>query len=234
MRLGGTSVLDRAVKSLPTLGDVAPDESHTAGSVTTLNGRRKLTSRGRSRRLAIIATATRLFAEQGYHPTSVQDIVADLGVGKGVFYWYFPSKDELLSEILRVSLFDLRTAQERAIGTTENPLERLEQGIRASVRWYADNQDLVRVTLFCYTEERFAQALLKGRRVSAADTARHVSDAIDQQLLAPCDPTLTAIGIIGVVDELGRSMAFGGRRLDDGLEQFAVDMCLHGVVGQQR
>mgnify|MGYP000072489862 CR=1 FL=1 len=47
--------------------------------------------------------------------------------------------------------------------TTENPLERLEKGIKASIRWYADHQDLVRVTLFCYTEEQFAQALLKGR-----------------------------------------------------------------------
>lgn len=184
--------------------------------------------------MAIIATATRLFAEQGYHPTSVQDIVADLGVGKGVFYWYFPSKDELLSEILRVSLFDLRTAQERAIGTTENPLERLEKGIRASVRWYADNQDLVRVTLFCYTEEQFAQALLKGRRVSVDDTARHVSDAMAQDLVTPCDPVLAATGIIGVVDEVGRSIAFGARTLDDELEQFAVDMCLHGIVGRPR
>lgn len=212
---------------------MAPHELPDTTS-STLTSERKLTSRGRSRREAIIASGTRLFAEQGYHPTSVQDIVADLGVGKGVFYWYFPSKDELLSEILRVSLLDLRIAQERAIGATENPLERLEQGIRASIRWYAENQDLVRVTLFCYTEERFARELLKGRRVSADDTARHVSDAVSQELVEPCDPGLAATGIIGVVDEIGRSMAFGARALDDELEQFAVDMCLHGVVGRSR
>lgn len=194
---------------------------------------RKLTSRGRSRRSAIIATATKLFAEQGYHPTSVQDIVDALGVGKGVFYWYFPSKDELLKEILRASLFDLRTTQEKAIGDSENPLERLERGIRASISWYAENQDLLRVTLFCFTEQQFARALLKGRRVSIADTARHVSDAVDQGLIAPCNATLTATGIIGVIDELGRAMAFGGQQHSDELEQFAVDMCLHGTVGRR-
>ena len=44
--------------------------------------------------------ATR-FAENGYHPTSVAEIVQGLGVGKGVFYWYFDSKEELFLEILR-------------------------------------------------------------------------------------------------------------------------------------
>jgi hypothetical protein len=33
--------------------------------------------------------ATR-FALNGYHPTSVQEIVGGLGVGKGVFYWKGP------------------------------------------------------------------------------------------------------------------------------------------------
>jgi len=193
---------------------------------------RKLTSRGRDRRSAIIKTATKLFAKHGYHPTSVQDIVDALGVGKGVFYWYFPSKDELLKEILRASLFDLRTTQEKAIGDTDNPLERLERGIRASVGWYANNQDLLRVTLFCFTEQQFAMALLKGRRVSIADTAQHVSDAINQELIAPCDATLVATAIIGVIDELGRSIAFGGQQHSEALEQFAVDMCLHGTVGK--
>ena len=48
-----------------------------------------------------MAFATRRFAENGFHPTSVSDIVDGIGVGKGVFYWYFPSKDDLLLEILR-------------------------------------------------------------------------------------------------------------------------------------
>ncbi len=213
---------------------MAPDNAPDAVAAGTPPGaERKLTSRGRSRRSAIIATATKLFAEQGYHPTSVQDIVDALGVGKGVFYWYFPSKDELLKEILRASLFDLRTTQQKAIGDTVNPLERLERGIRASVGWYAVNQDLLRVTLFCFTEQQFAMALLKGRRVSIADTAQHVSDAVDQGFIAPCDATLVAIGIIGVIDELGRSVAFGGQTYSKELEQFAVDMCLHGTVGKR-
>ena len=62
---------------------------------------RRLTARGEERRRQIIEVATRLFAHNGYHPTSVADVVDAVGVGKGVFYWYFSSKEALLREILR-------------------------------------------------------------------------------------------------------------------------------------
>ena len=45
--------------------------------------RRKLTPRGQERREQLIACAARLFAERGYHPTSVADIVDDAGRRQG-------------------------------------------------------------------------------------------------------------------------------------------------------
>ena len=62
--------------------------------------KRKLTTRGRARRQQILDEAARLFAERGYHPTSVAEIVDSLGVGKGVFYWYFESKEQLFLELM--------------------------------------------------------------------------------------------------------------------------------------
>jgi AcrR family transcriptional regulator len=82
--------------------------------------RRKLTPRGRERREQLITCAARLFAERGYHPTSVADIVASLGVGKGVFYWYFASKEELLSELLKAANHELRKRQQSAIGDEQD------------------------------------------------------------------------------------------------------------------
>ncbi|MFE7288606.1 TetR/AcrR family transcriptional regulator [Streptomyces noursei] len=58
----------------------------------------------------LLATATRLFAEQGYDRTSVQEIVDAAGVTKGALYHYFGSKEDLLHEVYgRV----LRLQQER-------------------------------------------------------------------------------------------------------------------------
>src|SRR3546814_20734289 len=74
-----------------------------------------------------MAFATSRFAEQGYHPTSVSEIVAGLGVGKGVFYWYFDSKAQLFLEILREAQNDLRRKQQQAIVAETDPIRRIDR-----------------------------------------------------------------------------------------------------------
>lgn len=51
------------------------------------------------RRKEIIETAGKLFEEKGYEQTQVQDIVNKIGVAKGLFYYYFKSKDEVMEEL---------------------------------------------------------------------------------------------------------------------------------------
>lgn len=53
---------------------------------------RTLTPRGQDRRRQLMAYAADRFAANGYHPTSVAEIVQGIGVGKGVFYWHFRSR----------------------------------------------------------------------------------------------------------------------------------------------
>ncbi|WP_085993031.1 TetR/AcrR family transcriptional regulator [Oceanobacillus senegalensis] len=47
----------------------------------------------------IIQTSIYLFDKKGYSETSIQDIVENIGVTKGTFYYYFKSKQELLRVI---------------------------------------------------------------------------------------------------------------------------------------
>ena len=86
---------------------------------------RKLTRRGSERRDQILDAGYRLFAETGYHRTTVGDVCDLLGVGKGVFYWYFESKDALFAELLQRSLLELRRAQQAAIAEVGDPVARI-------------------------------------------------------------------------------------------------------------
>src|ERR1700736_104813 len=97
--------------------------------------KRRLTARGQERRPQLMGEAARRFATSGYDPTSVAEIVDSLGVGKGVFYWYFASKEELLCEILREAQHDLRRCQHAAIRGEPDPVRRITLGIRASMAW---------------------------------------------------------------------------------------------------
>lgn len=55
-------------------------------------------------RRKLVTAAWRLFYEQGYDNTTVEDIIAESGTSKGSFYHYFSGKDALLSSLS--SLFD--------------------------------------------------------------------------------------------------------------------------------
>src|SRR3954465_2799277 len=103
---------------------------------------RRLTTRGKERRQQLMDFAGSRFADGGYHPTSVAEIVQGLGVGKGVFYWYFDSKEELFLEILKEAQQELRRAQQQAIDGIDDPVRRIELGIQASMRWSSEHPEL--------------------------------------------------------------------------------------------
>ncbi|GAB4411511.1 MAG: hypothetical protein OHK0039_16710 [Bacteroidia bacterium] len=52
----------------------------------------------------IIEAATSLFALQGYHSTSIQQIAKEAGVAKGLIYNYFESKEDLMNAIFMVNM----------------------------------------------------------------------------------------------------------------------------------
>lgn len=55
---------------------------------------------GQETRDRIVQSAVKLFAQRGFHATSVQEIVAEAKVTKGAFYHHFGSKDDVLFEIM--------------------------------------------------------------------------------------------------------------------------------------
>lgn len=52
------------------------------------------------RRSELIACARKFFFEKGYESTSVRDIVDEVGVAKGTFYYYFDSKQAILEALV--------------------------------------------------------------------------------------------------------------------------------------
>jgi AcrR family transcriptional regulator len=192
---------------------------------------RRLTSRGKERRRQLMDHATGLFADNGYHPTSVAEIVQGLGVGKGVFYWYFQSKEELLVEILREAQHDLRRAQQHSIGEETDPLRRIELGIRASLEWLATNRRLITLFQFATTEERFAPTLRRGQEVAIADVVPHVKEGIVAGRIRDTDPLVLTHAILGVTNHLARAFVVERGESPDEVADAAVAFCLGGLSG---
>jgi AcrR family transcriptional regulator len=192
---------------------------------------RQLTERGRERRRQLMEFASQRFAERGYHPTSVAEIVQGMGVGKGVFYWYFSSKEELFVEILRDAQQQLRRRQQQAFGDEDDSVARIALGIRASMSWLSENRHLFTLLQFAASEERFAPSLSRGQDVAVADVAKHVKDAIAAGRVRDADPTWLAHCIIGVTNQLARTFVFEKGEPPDLVADAAVAFCLDGLVG---
>ncbi len=191
---------------------------------------RRLTQRGRERRQQLMDFAAQRFADQGYHPTSVAEIVQGLGVGKGVFYWYFSSKEELFGEILREAQHDLRRTQQLAIEDEDDPVKRIALGIQASMKWSSEHPQLHQLFAFAATEERFAPAVRKGEQIAVADVVRHVSEAIERGEIRDGDPDITAHAILGVTTHLARRFVHEQGRPWPDIADAAVSFCLDGLL----
>ncbi len=56
---------------------------------------------GAARKREFLEVALRLFSEEGYDGTTIQDIIDAVGVSKGTFYHYFDGKQDVVEELAR-------------------------------------------------------------------------------------------------------------------------------------
>jgi AcrR family transcriptional regulator len=193
---------------------------------------RRLTPRGEERRAQLIAYSTTLFATKGYHSSSVADIVDGIGVGKGVFYWYFSSKEQLFVEILREAQKDMRRRQQREIAEVADPVDRLARGIRAAVMWSAEHRDLFRLFEFALTDDTFSDAMRTGRSILANDAVEHLKAAIAEGRIPDRDPEQLAYAILGVSSLLTMEYIHHRDEPAETVAETVVDFCLGGIGAQ--
>jgi AcrR family transcriptional regulator len=192
---------------------------------------KQLTKRGRERRRQLLDYATHRFAENGYHPTSVDDLVNGIGVGKGVFYWYFSSKEQLLVEILEDTGRDLRRAQKQAIGDETDAIKRLELGIRSTMRWLSQNEDAFTLFQFAATQELFAEVVRAEQKLALDDTVNVVKGFIGPGPGSAAAALILANAIIGVSNQLSQSLLIERGQSPEVVADAAVSFCLRGLLG---
>ena len=76
-----------------------------------------------SRRQEIVRAALRCFAREGFHATSVRDVVRESGLSAGAVYSYFPSKAELVAGAVEPILEALTGVLDAVVVDTDESLE---------------------------------------------------------------------------------------------------------------
>jgi len=97
-----------------------------------------------TRRTELTREAARLFAEKGYHGTSIGDLAEAMGVQKASLYHHIESKADLLWEVARDGADAFHAALD-AVPDTLRPVEKIRAALRAHLRVVAEQLDIATV-----------------------------------------------------------------------------------------
>ncbi len=151
-----------------------------------------------SRREEILDAALVCFSRDGFHRTTMQDIVRESGLSPGAIYNYFKSKEEIVegianqrqakeSQLLKNAVeagpanMALQRVRDAFLGELNNPKERLRR--RVSVQLWAEaqrNPKIRRVVRRSFEQPR----KLISEVLSASQKEGTISDSIDPDALA--------------------------------------------------
>jgi AcrR family transcriptional regulator len=118
-----------------------------------------------TRRSELTREAARLFAEKGYHGTSIGDLAKALGVQKGSLYAHITSKQDLLYETMRDGAAAFHVALD-AIPDELPAVEKIRLALRGHLRVVADQLDVATVFVreWRYLEGARREEILSERR----------------------------------------------------------------------
>lgn len=137
----------------------------------------------RERTKALILDASlRLFAQKGYHGTSINDIAKEAGISKGLAYNYFPSKQAIAEGIIQ-NMLKIGEELAKEFYKPVDPFERLDNMLEASFNYIKENEDYWKLILNFSLQP------------DVLDYAMMISKEFNDKLLAEIKSILKKLGV---------------------------------------
>jgi AcrR family transcriptional regulator len=154
-----------------------------------------------ARRRQIVDAARRCFVRNGFHATSMQDVLAEAGLSAGAVYRYFPSKDDIIAAIADDALAKMSQAAREVLDTDPPPpLPDVVGRIVATMERLDVTQDITTVAVQVWAEALRSPALAERVAGTIKDIrgllARVVEDYQARGLVAPDVPAETVARLL--------------------------------------
>ncbi len=155
----------------------------------------------------VVRAAGRLFAERGYHGTSMRDLGKELGLLGSSLYSHVDSKQDLLVEVVAEGSRLFEASAERALATEGTGADRLAALVAGHVDVVVDDIDVARTFL---NEARMLDAEHRSRIIDARDHYEEVFRSVirqgqaDGSFAAAVDPKTASIFILSILNAIER------------------------------
>lgn len=164
-----------------------------------------------ARREQILDVSVQVFARNGFHSTSMNDVAEAAGVTKPVLYQHFDSKQDLYLALLEESGNRLRAAVAKAVAGAASGKEQTELGFRAYFHWVAEDHDAF-LLLFGSRANRDEESTATIRRITA-ETASAIAPLIAADI-EPEHQRMLAHGLVGLAEGVSRHLVERGESFD--------------------
>jgi AcrR family transcriptional regulator len=149
----------------------------------------------------VLDRAVSLFAERGFAGTSLKDVADAVGLSRPAIYYYFPSKEALLEELVTgVTVSAARIFDELEKRTDLTALERIREAARSLVLWVTERR--LHFKMIDRSENELPPAIrsrhLDAKRRVLNGMMRFVEQAIEAGEARSLDGRVTAFAIIGM------------------------------------
>src|ERR1700758_3176474 len=157
-----------------------------------------LSSKGRQTRQAIEQAARKLFAERGFHGTTLTDITSAAGKSPAVFYRYFDDKEDLLAALAESFLHDIVEPSALSVPLPDSPddVEFFTAVVTGYWNMFKQNIGImIAVAQMAATQQRFAGVQNEFRRFGMDIVAASVRRAQEQGYGTELNPEHIAAAI---------------------------------------
>ena len=166
----------------------------------------------RSARDKILAAAVQLFAEYGYHASSMRDIARIAGIQAASIYYHYPSKQALLVEIMEAHMRQLNANLERIVTRPHS----FEQCLFEALSNHIILHTTYKYEFFIIdTEIRALEGENRENILSMRDQYEDLiqgllQQGIEQEVLSRTDVKIASYAIIALCTELAQWFRPGG------------------------
>ncbi len=154
---------------------------------------------------AVIAAASRLFAERGVSQVSLATIAAEVGLARNSLYRYFPDKGHILAAWFRTELAPLQEASDEIVARSVPASDRLDAWLRLHLGYLTAPEHQAMVTaaseMSSLTDQAHADIAAGHRHLYAT------LGTIVDELVTASDPTRDSFVITMLITGLLRSAA---------------------------
>jgi AcrR family transcriptional regulator len=183
------------------------------------------------RRDEIVDTSARVLARQGYHATGIAELCTVNGLGKGAFYHYIESKEELLAAIHDRVMDEVMAGADRVAasgGTPSAQLAMMGDELLDVIHRYPDHVWVFLHEFPALTAER-ADQFRERRREYEHRVEAILQAGIDAGEFREVDPRLTALAWLGMHNYTYLWLKPGGAISARDIAQPFADIFIRGI-----